>query len=97
MILNHMLQEALFGFCETYGYSFHKDYSGRAMYGQTCIGLSFRDTRDTSGFQIGMELALHIVELHGDDDPELIDLLLHRYREDQLGLGGIIYWPGLKT
>jgi len=86
--------EAISDFCEAHGYSFHEDYSGRGMYGQSCIGISFRNA---SGFQIGVELALHLMEHCEDDAPNLLEELTRQYREDQLGLGSIIYFPGISA
>lgn len=79
--------------------SFRPNYSGRAMYGQTCVGLvgSFEDCMKV--------ISSVICEMHeesvsdfedevetGIDFSEAVETLLN-FRQDSMGLQAIIYWP----
>ena len=57
-------------------------YSGRGMYGATCIGIELDSNADLYAF--GVEL--------GSIDPDL-SKALGAPRTDDLGLGIIAYWP----
>lgn len=66
----------------------HTDYSGRAMYGRTCYGLSGDPT------DILYDLA-QLLNLDDDDDTVAYLLDMDNQRTDSLGLRTIIYWPGI--
>ena len=34
------LYQIVMDFCEAYGYEYRNDYSGRGMYGATCVGFT---------------------------------------------------------
>lgn len=70
--------------------SLRDDYSGRCMYGKTCIGL---DIDDMSTEQVCMELAIFLVK---EDEEELAERLSQGIRTDSMGLGSIVYWPYIK-
>ena len=91
---------------DTEDYSLYKGYSGRAMYGSKCFGISvaqyvlptvfFADLLkygkewEDDNLDIASELN------DGVDDPiilELVEKLLRDARSDSLGLGTIVYFP----
>lgn len=40
-------RELIENFCEEYGYDFRGDYSGRFMYGKSCVGIVYDVDDDT--------------------------------------------------
>lgn len=58
------------------------DYSGRGMYGSTCVGIVASDL-----LQLGAAIA-RVVE----DNDELRDELLSNSRTDSMGYDTIVYW-----
>jgi hypothetical protein len=68
------------------------DYSGRAMYGATCLGV-------TGGADIAAMLLLALAEQAGTDHTELLAELVVRdgWRRDSLGLDELTYWPGIQV
>lgn len=62
-----------------------EDYSGRGMFGGECLGITFRDSRNVFAFFV--ELA--------QEDYDTAELLAHKAREDGMGCGTIIYFPGI--
>lgn len=77
------------------------DYSGRGMYGETCLGITFDDYG---------QLATFLVELTGlfaettmdDEEPCVYDViqpardLARKLRTDSMGYQVIAYWPGIE-
>lgn len=75
----------------------HRKYSGRGMYGKTCIGFSGSNplstiteamgsvVEDQFNSEDGLEWALEFFEM------------ISSMRKDSLGLGEIIYFPGYDT
>ena len=80
-----LLEEALYNVDGLADEDVYKGYSGRAMYGSTCFGLTLNDERQYGRF---------LVELATTDHDLAIDLA-ERVTTDQLGLGQIFYFPGL--
>lgn len=69
-----------------------RSYSGRAMYGQDCVGVTL--PRDVSAFQLGAAIARALLE--GDPDEgqrDVDDLADLRVCEDAMGLDSIVYFP----
>lgn len=62
--------------------SIHPDYSGRGMYGASCLGVS---VERIEGFELGVALGQSNLDV---DDWDC--------RSDSLGLGTIYYWPNVK-
>ena len=62
-----------------------ESYSGRGMFGKTCIGVRVSDISDI--FNIGINLALHIEDNHR----ELLEDLDVKF--DNMGRGYIVYFP----
>ena len=64
-------------------------YSGRAMFGQTCVGIVIDSERDL------VSLGVAIAELVEDDD--LKRVLANSTRLDTMGRGLIAYWETLTS
>ena len=62
-------------------------YSGRGMYGKTCVGFDL----DGSSSLLGLGAALASVF------PDTYTEFLHRARTDGMGRGIIVYFPGIET
>jgi hypothetical protein len=60
------------------------NYSGRGMYGDTCVGITHANQDALLGVVIGAMV-----------DPELALWMGHNARTDDMGLNTITYWPGL--
>lgn len=69
--------------------NFRPNYSGRAMYGQTCIGFVLNSRMEV--MQLGAAMALGF----GSDVPFIINLLTE-VRTDDMGLGIIVYFPNVQ-
>jgi hypothetical protein len=73
-----------------------KFYSGRAMYGAKCIGVT-----GTPGDGISFGIALAVVLPEGDEDArddmlQQIYAIVRNTRTDSMGRDMITYWPGLE-
>ena len=91
MILNKQDIELLEEFANEYDCELRTHYSGRGMYGQSCIGF----VTDLSLFSLGLELALF---LDGKNKTELIDTFSRaRVNEDSMGLSSITYFPSIQA
>lgn len=63
------------------------DYSGRGMYGATCLAFTCDDERQAIKVMIGLARL----------DDGLAEELADCYRTDQLGLGIVVYFPGVEV
>ena len=87
MVLNKQDIELLKEFANEYDCKLRTNYSGRGMYGKSCIGF----VTDLSPFSLGLELALF---LNREDRTEMVDTFSQtRVNEDSMGLSNIIYFP----
>lgn len=64
----------------------YANYSGRGMYGRTCVGIVLEDSEL---LKLGMAIT-DIVE-----DESLVNRLVGGYSTDSLGLRTIVYWQGV--
>ena len=73
------------------------DYSGRGMYGSTCLGVTTSSPAGVSG-AIVAQASRRLADLDeaGLTLASLADLLAGA-SQDSMGLDAIIYWPRLKT
>jgi hypothetical protein len=77
-------------FCDELGYDFRPHYSGRGMYGDTCIGIVHAD----ASFEVAMQMAVFIVDRAEDTDDAVNTLLLFEgARYDNMAGDVITYWP----
>jgi hypothetical protein len=67
----------------------HSNYSGRGMYGAECIGFVIDGSIGSAAMRLG--IALNIV-LGEEKATDLVD----RVKSDNMGLGTILYFPGVK-
>lgn len=63
-----------------------EDYSGRSMYGEVCFGIITDDLGAAKPGRFVLSLYEH--------DKQLADDLLQAARQDDLGKGMIVYYPG---
>jgi len=68
------------------------DYSGRGMYGATCLGFT---TSEPENLMMEIGTWLHLRE-EADDDFDL-RLPFTRSATDSMGLSTIIYWPSMQV
>lgn len=78
--------------CDSLGYDAPRSYSGRGMYGKQCLGITV--DRYTSAPEVAFRLA---VELQAAGEQDAIEDLLDAgtWCTDSMGLGTIVYVPGL--
>lgn len=65
----------------------YEDYSGRAMYGATCPGI----TADVTDVKVGFAIATLLGEV-GD----LAEIMADCTRTDNMGRSTIFYWPDIE-
>ena len=75
------------------GYTVHDDYSGRGMYGDTCLGISI-DRGQPNALLIANAM-VNAIDTGLDPAELLAELSDVDYASDDLGLGSIIYWPDI--
>jgi hypothetical protein len=66
-----------------------RSYSGRGMYGKSCLGISI----DNDPNEFLMQLAIRLCE---NDEFEFANTLAHSVCSDQMGLGTILYFPSIQ-
>ena len=73
---------------EEFGYNIRTNYSGRAMYGNTCVGVSGDDP-----MSFIVECMRNFMDM-GDTDyaSDFFELLQH-HKTDSMGRGMIVYFP----
>lgn len=73
---------------QDYGYNIRTDYSGRAMYGKTCVGVS-----GDNPMPFIIECMKNFMDM-GDTDyaSDFFELLQH-HKTDSMGCGTIVYFP----
>lgn len=70
------------------------DYSGRAMYGKTCLGI----VTDMSGWGLAAEVRNALEYTSWAEEEDFLDYILtHEPRTDSMGRGTIYYWPGVQV
>lgn len=89
-------QETIDDYDEEVGAQVRDDYSGRGMYGTTCIGVVIGDLRFLPA--ITAELAYIVGELAPSDDiTALTEFLWELPTEtDSMGRSTIVYWPNVR-
>ena len=73
------------------GTSLYKDYSGRGMYGEKCIGFEGPMKELT---KLLMKLGVYLSE---DDAYDLQEAMMERPSWDSMGLDSIVYFPGVQV
>ena len=103
------IQALIMDACRDHGdVSFRNDYSGRGMYGRTCIGIvGTRANCQVVIYEVMRELIdrLYDVAVDGDEQEasnlrdevhECTEQLIKQSREDSMGLDLIVYWPNIE-
>lgn len=80
------LYQIVMDFCEAYGYEYRNDYSGRGMYGATCVGFTCSNVNRAL-----MEFGGFVV-VNGADLDDFIFCL----STDRLGYGAIVYFTSIE-
>ena len=71
-------------FCNEYGYGLRDDYSGRCMFGETCIGIISDNTTLT---------CMQLTDYLSNNGCEDIIRKLGTPRTDNMGMSYIVYFP----
>jgi hypothetical protein len=88
--LNRDQLEIVRDFCDEKDISLRTDYSGRGMYGQTCIGFVTDDE-----MSLGMDLIIYLKDAGMDD---VIDIFRNAGSQmDSMGLSTIVYFPSISV
>lgn len=84
---------------------FHNDYSGRGMYGKSCVGISGDAQECNAVFctliqELAEDLVQHTEEGNGGHALKLYKETveaLYNHRTDSFGRGIILYWPSISS
>lgn len=92
------LSKAIEEICDTMGWTYVPDYSGRCMYGRKCVGV---EPDDGGAASTAVDITLALVEMLRDDpdryDFDFDDLSkLGSARSDSMGMGIIVYFTGIQ-
>jgi len=89
------IKEFLQDFAEAYEYSFYPDYSGRGMFGQTCIGFVTDSDNPAKLMSKLFFFALDVLDKgEFEDFREVFEDI--SVSSDSMGRGTIVYFPGLE-
>ena len=83
MILSDDELDTLTDYASDLDFTVRTGYSGRCMYGATCVGI------------VGRGEATEVIGYINEDHPDLAAKLLRGMRTDSMGLSTIYYWPNL--
>lgn len=78
--------EVIADYCESNELEFRTDYSGRGMFGKTCVGVVCDDPIST---------VVEIADAIRDNDFDCASDELGTIRQDSMGLSRIVYFPNL--
>lgn len=81
-------RELIENFCEEYGYDFRGDYSGRFMYGKSCVGIVYDVDDDT----VLNDLEEYFLDV---DESNFAESIRNSARFDSMGLSRIVYFPSI--
>lgn len=89
---NNEIADILSNFCLGSAYKFYPRYSGRGMYGQSCIGIAHAENT----VEVISSVAIYLLEnVNGIEKAKEILSHLKDARQDNMGLRTITYWPGI--
>jgi hypothetical protein len=72
-----------------------RSYSGRGMFGKSCVGVTLDG--EGSSFQLGAAVSAALLDMDADDGPsDVEDLARLRVCTDSMGRGIIVYWPSVE-
>ena len=86
-------EQALIRLSSSFDMDVRPNYSGRGMFGKTCLGI---DT-DHSAFAVAVNVvnAIHDMQDIDENERELLLEAVEGTRQDNTGLGYIYYWHGI--
>ena len=70
----------------------HIDYSGRGMYGKRCDGFVYDSQPEATA-----DLVDAALDADTDEDRDLLRKAKRVIRFDSMGLGAVVYFPGMKS
>lgn len=86
--INELIKE----YCDDEGLNYREDYSGRGMYGRSCVAVDCDNPLETlSG------IFAYLVDSDDDIEGCEVQSALGEPREDSMGMGRILYFPKLRT
>jgi hypothetical protein len=88
MMEKSALQEILEGLQDYLSFEI-REYSGRGMYGRTCLGV-VTNPNSVHSFELAYQLGRAAREVGTFQD---IEEAICPTQEDSMGLGSVIYWP----
>jgi len=93
--MKEQLKKLIKEFCEESDYELYENYSGRFMYGRTCIGI----VTDVNSLGLMYDLTAFIFQNLDEDEIEMnsqdIREFIGNAKMDNMGLSMIIYFPSL--
>lgn len=90
-----MNAERLIGILENAGLDVRPDYSGRGMYGASCVGFV---VEESELLPTVAELVAYSVTDDNDDEQAQLVKLFHRVRTDSMGRDSVIvYFPSVQV
>ncbi|MGE4353513.1 MAG: hypothetical protein AB7D36_05465 [Oscillospiraceae bacterium] len=90
------IRNAITSFCEDNEYKYNPDYSGRNMYGKSCVGI----VSENDPVFVAMQLLAYLCDCYGDENDLTAEGILEMIgtpRADSMGLGSIVYFPKIKS
>lgn len=91
-MMNEELRTNIETFCEDNGYGYRDDYSGRGMFGRTCVGITCDEP-----MRAVMELTAYLMEAMPEAGGyDLVDTL-GTPKMDSMGCSSIVYFPNLEV
>lgn len=86
------IKELVKEYCEDKGLDFREDYSGRGMYGRSCMAITCDNPLNTL-----CELFAYIVDSDDDLDGYDVRRVLGEPKQDSMGMSSILYFPKMRT
>ena len=97
-----MTNQQLIDLFEGLGYTVRDDYSGRGMYGDTCIAVTLDRDENQTSVQLVIDVMLDILDQadtldEAYDSAASMGQLFSSYEEDSMGCDSVLYFPRRKT
>lgn len=89
---NNIIKEFIKEFCEDQDLDYREDYSGRGMYGRSCIGIVCDNPLSTL-----LALFAYIIDSDDSIGGSEVQYALGKPEEDGMGMSSILYFPKLRT
>lgn len=86
------IKELVQEYCEDAGLDYRKDYSGRGMYGKSCVAIICDNP-----LKVLCELFAYIVDSDEDLDGCDVQYTLGEPKQDSMGMSRVLYFSKLRT